>query len=185
MNGRLRWLGRVHWLDVLGVAAIVFAATAIVVKNLPEDRSNQILNVSYDPTVSCMRPSTEVLLGVILPILLFVPRAAKLKATELIVTPERVVRERVQGDQTDSGTVIYDLEGALFFGAAPELDRHLADLTHRIGAEDQGKVVILRLKRDGTRMWCASSASSIFCVISPTEASLCCSPGCAPVPLRC
>ncbi len=50
MSGRLRWLGRVPWLNVLGVTAIVFAATAIVVKNLPEDRSNQILNVSYDPT---------------------------------------------------------------------------------------------------------------------------------------
>ena len=88
-----------------------------------------------------------VLLGVILSILLFVPRAAKLKATELVVTPERVVRERVRGDEPDASTVIYDLEGELFFGAAPELDRHLADLTHRIEAEDQGKIVILRLKR--------------------------------------
>ncbi|PJE19233.1 MAG: sodium-independent anion transporter [Mycobacterium sp.] len=88
-----------------------------------------------------------VLLGVIISILLFVPRAAKLKATELIVTPERVVRERVPGDQPDASTVIYDLEGELFFGAAPELDRHLADLAARIESEDRGKVVILRLKR--------------------------------------
>lgn len=50
MSRRLRWLGRVPWLNVLGIAAIVFAATAILVKNLPGDRSNQILNVSYDPT---------------------------------------------------------------------------------------------------------------------------------------
>lgn len=88
-----------------------------------------------------------VLLGVILSILLFVPRAAKLKATELIVTPERVVRERVPGDEPDASTVIYDLEGELFFGAAPELDRHLAALTQRIESEDRGRVVILRLKR--------------------------------------
>lgn len=88
-----------------------------------------------------------VLLGVILSILLFVPRAAKLKATELVVTPERVVRERIPGDDADPSTVIYDLEGELFFGAAPELDRHLADLRQRIEADDQGKVVILRLKR--------------------------------------
>ncbi|PJE15084.1 SulP family inorganic anion transporter [Mycobacterium sp.] len=88
-----------------------------------------------------------VLLGVIISILLFVPRAAKLRATELIVTPERVVRERVPGDEPDGSTVIYDLEGELFFGAAPELDRHLADLTGRIESEDRGKVVILRLKR--------------------------------------
>ncbi|WP_241010848.1 SulP family inorganic anion transporter [Mycobacterium camsae] len=88
-----------------------------------------------------------VLLGVILSILLFVPRAAKLKATELIVTPERVVRERVPGDEPDASTFIYDLEGELFFGAATELDRHLADLTQRIESEDRGRVVILRLKR--------------------------------------
>ncbi|HTQ21926.1 SulP family inorganic anion transporter [Mycobacterium sp.] len=88
-----------------------------------------------------------VLLGVILSILLFVPRAAKLKATELVVTPERVVRERIPGDPSDPNTVIYDLEGELFFGAAPELDRHLGALNERIGAEDQGKTVVLRLKR--------------------------------------
>ena len=40
---------------------------------------------------------TAVLLGVALSILLFVPRAAKLKARELVVAPERVVRERVPG----------------------------------------------------------------------------------------
>jgi sulfate/thiosulfate transport system substrate-binding protein len=52
MSGPLRALRRWHipWLNVLGVVAIVFAATAIVIKNIPDGRSNQILNVSYDPT---------------------------------------------------------------------------------------------------------------------------------------
>ena len=88
-----------------------------------------------------------VLLGVILSILLFVPRAARLRAKELVVTPERVVRERVPGDPSDAETVIYDLEGELFFGAAPELDRHLSELSQRIESADRGKIVILRLKR--------------------------------------
>jgi sulfate permease, SulP family len=87
-----------------------------------------------------------VLLGVVLSILLFVPRAAKLKATELVVTPERVVRERIPGDPSDPTTVIYDLEGELFFGAAPELDRHLAVLSERIEA-DHNQFVVLRVKR--------------------------------------
>ncbi|MGB9221834.1 SulP family inorganic anion transporter [Mycobacterium sp.] len=87
-----------------------------------------------------------VLLGVILSILLFVPRAARLKAKELVVAPERVVRERVPGDPVDPSIVIYDLEGELFFGAAPELDRHLTALAQRIGADDS-KFVVLRLKR--------------------------------------
>jgi sulfate permease, SulP family len=88
----------------------------------------------------------SVLLGVILSILLFVPRAAKLKARELIVTPERVVRERVRGDPADPSIVIYDLEGELFFGAAPELDGYLLALRQRIEADDI-KFVVLRLKR--------------------------------------
>jgi SulP family sulfate permease len=88
----------------------------------------------------------SVLLGVILSILLFVPRAAKLKAKELVVTPERVVRERIPGDPADPSIVIYDLEGELFFGAAPELDRYLLEISQRIAADDI-KFVVLRLKR--------------------------------------
>jgi sulfate permease, SulP family len=87
-----------------------------------------------------------VLLGIVLSILLFVPRAAKLKAAELIVTPERVVRERIPGDPVDPSTVIYDLEGELFFGAAPELDRYLDALQVRVRT-NLAKFVVLRLKR--------------------------------------
>jgi sulfate permease, SulP family len=87
-----------------------------------------------------------VLLGVALSILLFVPRAAKLTATELIITPERVVRDRLPSDDVDPAIVIYDLEGELFFGAAPELDSYLDTLRDRIRS---GGVtfVVLRLKR--------------------------------------
>jgi len=85
-----------------------------------------------------------VLLGVVLSILMFVPRAAKLKAKELVVTPERVVRERIPSDPTDPFVIIYDLEGELFFGAAPELDRYLLELRQRI---EDIKFVVLRLKR--------------------------------------
>src|ERR1700685_2792334 len=41
----------VSWLNVVGIVAIVFAATLITVKHLNGDTSpNQLLNVSYDPT---------------------------------------------------------------------------------------------------------------------------------------
>jgi sulfate permease, SulP family len=90
---------------------------------------------------------TAVLLGVGLSILLFVPRASKLKGAELIVTPERVVRERLPADAAvDPEPLIYDLEGELFFGAAPELDRYFDVLKLRIEAQ-QVKYVVLRLKR--------------------------------------
>jgi ABC-type transporter Mla MlaB component len=87
-----------------------------------------------------------VLLGIGLSIVLFVPRAAKLKASELIVTPERVVRERIPGDLVDPSAVIYDLEGELFFGAAPDLDRYLDTLEARVRT-NAAKFVVLRLKR--------------------------------------
>lgn len=87
-----------------------------------------------------------ILIGVALSILLFVPRAAKLKAAELVVTPERVVRERVPDDPPCAALLLIDLEGELFFGAAPELDRHLRAIERRAGVEAIGHVV-LRLKR--------------------------------------
>jgi len=87
-----------------------------------------------------------VILGIVLSILLFVPRAAKLKAAELTITPEGVVRERLADDPVNPTTVIYDLEGELFFGAAPELDRYFDTLKARIHT-DGITFVILRLKR--------------------------------------
>lgn len=89
---------------------------------------------------------TAVLLGVALSILLFVPRAAKHKARELVVAPERVVRERVPSDPSDPSTLIYDFEGEPFFGAAPDLEQYLEDLGTRI-KDDDIKYLVLRVKR--------------------------------------
>ncbi|MBV9671308.1 MAG: SulP family inorganic anion transporter [Verrucomicrobia bacterium] len=88
----------------------------------------------------------SILIGVAISLLLFIPRAAKLGIRELIVTPERVVRERRAGEPRSPSLIIYDLEGELFFGAAPELDRYLDEIkeeTIRTGI----KYVILRLRR--------------------------------------
>ena len=41
---------RIPWLNLVGIVAIVVAASLITVKNLPDNTPNQILNVSYDPT---------------------------------------------------------------------------------------------------------------------------------------
>lgn len=73
------------------------------------------------------------------PLLHDVPTAAL--AGLLIVTAVRLVD--VQRLLT---TVIYDLEGELFFGAAPELDRYFDALRARIHS-DGIQFVILRLKR--------------------------------------
>jgi SulP family sulfate permease len=88
----------------------------------------------------------SILIGVALSILLFVPRAALLRWSELVVSNERVVRERLPEDPPCTALLLYDLEGELFFGAAPELGRCFDHLKQRTEAEHIG-CVVLRLKR--------------------------------------
>jgi SulP family sulfate permease len=57
-----------------------------------------------------------------------------------------LVRERVPADPPCSDVIIYDLEGEVFFGSAPELDRCFDDLKRRTRETDIG-FVVLRLKR--------------------------------------
>ncbi|MCI0456545.1 MAG: SulP family inorganic anion transporter [Gemmataceae bacterium] len=86
-----------------------------------------------------------ILIGVFLSFVLYVPRAARLELTELTVTPERVLRERGPEDPPCNRLLIYDLEGELFFGAAPDLEKHLEAIEKRSG--EGVRVVVLRLKR--------------------------------------
>ena len=87
----------------------------------------------------------SILIGVGLSILMFVPRAARLSMRELVVTPDGVVRERQPGDARLDALFIFDLEGELFFGAAPDLERlleHLRQETIRTGV----RCLVLRLR---------------------------------------
>jgi len=88
----------------------------------------------------------SILIGVALSILMFVPRAASLRWTQLIVSSDRVVRERVPEDPPCIAMLLYDLEGELFFGAAPELD-HCFDHLKQRTVEENIRHVVLRLKR--------------------------------------
>jgi sulfate permease, SulP family len=87
-----------------------------------------------------------ILIGSAVSIAWYVTRASKLKDAELIVTPERVVRARIASDPESQGVLIYDFEGELFFGAAPDLQRFL-----EIAAEEaerrEIKYIVFRLKR--------------------------------------
>jgi SulP family sulfate permease len=88
----------------------------------------------------------SILIGVALSIVLFVTRASKPSMRELIVTAERVVRERQPQEGRAGRLLIYDLEGELFFGAAPELDRYLSDILEE--ADRTGiQHVVLRFRR--------------------------------------
>jgi SulP family sulfate permease len=86
-----------------------------------------------------------ILIGTFLSFLLFVPRAARLHVSELVVTPQRVLRERIPDDPRCTKLVLYALEGELFFGVVPHLDEFFAQLRRQV---DVGvRVILLRLKR--------------------------------------
>jgi SulP family sulfate permease len=87
----------------------------------------------------------SILIGVAFSIVLFIPRAAKLTAVELVVDADRVIRRRLPGDARCGAVAIYDVEGELFFGAAPEFDRLLDRF--RETADEGLRVLVLRLRR--------------------------------------
>jgi SulP family sulfate permease len=87
-----------------------------------------------------------ILIGVALSILLFVPRAAKMRTAELFVDNDDVVRERLPSDRGDPGFLLYDLEGELFFGAGPELERTFVEIQRQAKAS-ASRHILLRLKR--------------------------------------
>ncbi len=86
-----------------------------------------------------------ILIGVFLSFVMFVPRAARVDLSELIVTPENILKERTNGDVPCSRILIFGLEGELFFGSAPELEQHFETIATRAAAG--AKVVVLRVKR--------------------------------------
>jgi SulP family sulfate permease len=87
-----------------------------------------------------------ILIGVAVSLLLFVPRASKLRITELVVSDERIVRERQALDEECTAVSIYDLEGELFFGAAPTLEAYLEEARDRARAHGN-RHLVFRLKR--------------------------------------
>jgi SulP family sulfate permease len=87
----------------------------------------------------------SILIGVALSITMFVPRAARLKVTELAVATDRVIRGLQPGEPPCRLLAICDVEGELFFGAAPELEHALDELDAR--ARAGVRVIVLRLRR--------------------------------------
>ena len=97
--------------------------------------------------ISAVAVSVEfcVIIGVFMSFVLYVPQAARVHITELTVTPERVVRERISTDPVCNRIKIFSIEGELFFGASTELEEKLKAIGGT--AADGVKVIVLRLKR--------------------------------------
>jgi SulP family sulfate permease len=86
-----------------------------------------------------------IVIGVFLSFVLYVPRAAQVRMTQLTLTPEHHFRKRLSADPPCDRLLCYDLEGELFFGAEPELEKHLAAIERAARAET--RVVLLVLER--------------------------------------
>jgi SulP family sulfate permease len=96
--------------------------------------------------ISAVAVSVEfcILIGVFLSFVLFVPRVTRVRINELILTPQRVVRERVPNDPPCGHILIFNLEGELFFGSGPALEEELEAIEKRVHADI--RVLVLRVK---------------------------------------
>ena len=86
-----------------------------------------------------------ILIGVFLSFAFYVPRAAQIRMNELTVTSDRVIREVVSSDIRCSYIRVFNFEGEMFFGCAPELEKQLDSVVEE--SPESLKVVVLRLKK--------------------------------------
>jgi SulP family sulfate permease len=86
-----------------------------------------------------------ILIGVFLSFVLYVPRAAQVRMTQLVRMPDQRVRPRQPGERIDDELLIYHLEGELFFGTEPDLEAHCAAIAE--AAHGKIRAVILVLQR--------------------------------------
>ncbi len=165
--------GRTQWSGVISAAAVALTMVlfAPYARFIPKAALAGILMLSagrmvqwrelgrylrttrFDATIVCLTAVSAVavsiefcvLIGVLLSFVLYVPKAARVHMTELTLTGDRIVRERVSSDERCNRLRIFSLEGELFFGAAPDLEEHLEKIA---ATADEGvRVVVLRLKR--------------------------------------
>ena len=95
--------------------------------------------------VSAVAVSVEfcILIGTFVSFLIYLPRAARIGMTELVLTRDGMIRDRIPGDPECNRVLIYGLEGELFFGSSGELETELAKIEERAGGV---RVVLLRMK---------------------------------------
>lgn len=95
-------------------------------------------------TAVCISVEFCILVGTMLSFVLYIPRAARLHVLELTVTPERMLRERQEEDPRCGRILIFSLEGEMFFGSTPDLERHLERMESRVA--DETRVLVLSMR---------------------------------------
>ncbi len=86
-----------------------------------------------------------ILIGVVLSFALYVPRAAKIHVSELTLTNTRIIREATKNDALCSYVRILNIEGEMFFGCAPDLEKRIREFEESLPSTLE--IVVLRLRR--------------------------------------
>jgi len=86
-----------------------------------------------------------IVIGVFLSFVLYVPRAGHSRLVRFTQTADQHVRESRPSDPPCDRLLIYGLEGEVFFGAEPELEKQLTSINQ--AARGNAGVVILVLKQ--------------------------------------
>lgn len=96
--------------------------------------------------ISAVAISVEfcILIGTFVSFLIYLPKAARINMTELVLAKDGMIRERVAADPQCNRILIYSIEGELFFGSSGELETELGKVEER--AASGVRVVLLRLK---------------------------------------
>ncbi|HYO25209.1 MAG TPA: SulP family inorganic anion transporter [Lacipirellulaceae bacterium] len=102
--------------------------------------------IVFATALSAVLVSVEfcILVGTVLSFLMYVPRAARIEVEELVIAEGRMIRERRPDDPRTGALRVYNFEGEMFFGSAPDFETHLEAIEAELG--DDCRVVVLRVK---------------------------------------
>jgi sulfate permease, SulP family len=89
-----------------------------------------------------------ILIGVLLSFVIYVPRAAQIHMTDLVLDQNRTIRERMVTDPKCDRLRIYSFEGEMFFGASPEFEKLLEQIEQEIGPNTKALILRLRYARN-------------------------------------
>jgi SulP family sulfate permease len=139
-----RYIPRAALAGILIVTAFRMVDWPKLVYHLRATRFDAVITLAT--AISAVAISVEycIMVGTFLSFLFYVPRAARLQMTELVLTPDRLIRERRPSDPVCSRWRLFNFEGELFFGAGPELERYLSEIESLIA--EGVRVVLVRLK---------------------------------------
>jgi SulP family sulfate permease len=141
----LRYLPRAALAGLLVLAAFRMVDYKHLVFHLRATRFDALIVTATALAAVFISVEFCILIGVFLSFVLYVPRAAEVQLTELAHADNDDVAEHPGPAPAPGPSLAFELEGDLSFGAAVELERHLARIESAVGPET--RVVTLLLKR--------------------------------------